>query len=457
MKLDKFINAHSIILACCVLFGLSCKKDWLDVKQNKSLLVPSTLKDFQALLDNEATMNLGSYPALGEIGSDNFILQPATLPNITSIERNAYVWAANVFEGSRIVDWETQYAKIYNANLIIEGMAKIPVTGDNRDMWNNVMGAALFCRAFAFFNLLDLFANPYDSVTAATDLGIPLRMTANINDKVNRSSVQACYDQVLKDLQGSAQLLPDKQTVHSLLRPDKAAAYGLLARFYLTTGKYALAALCADSSLKVKSDLLDYNELNANEEKPIPPLNKEIMFYATFCLYMGIQYYANIPATLYELYEENDLRKGIYFKNTADGIIFKASYGYYNLFGGIATDEIYLTRAEGNARSGKIDVAMEDLNTLLSKRWKTGTFVPLTASNAEEALRIILLERRKELILRGIRWFDLRRLNKDPRLAVTLSRSVSGHTYTLSPNDKRYVYPIPDNEVLYSGIPQNPR
>jgi hypothetical protein len=81
----------------------------------------------------------------------------------------------------------------------------------------------------------------------------------------------------------------------------------------------------------------------------------------------------------------------------------------------------------------------------------------MVAIDAEDALRKVLLERRKELVFRAIRWTDLRRLNKDPRFATTLRRVVLGQEYLLPPNDNRYVYPIPTNEIEASGVPQNPR
>jgi hypothetical protein len=129
------------------------------------------------------------------------------------------------------------------------------------------------------------------------------------------------------------------------------------------------------------------------------------------------------------------------------------------MFSGLATDEMYLIRAECNARKNKKTEALNDLNALLVKRWKTNTFTHIDTPTADAALQVILQERRKELCFRGIRWTDLRRLNQDPRFAVTLKRGLLGSTtlFTLPPNSDRYVYPIPDSEILFSGVPQNPR
>jgi hypothetical protein len=124
----------------------------------------------------------------------------------------------------------------------------------------------------------------------------------------------------------------------------------------------------------------------------------------------------------------------------------------------LATDEIYLIRGECYARAGNKDAALTDLNTLMIKRWKNnGTWVPFTATDANDALGKILTERRKELCFRGTRWSDLRRSNKEAQFAITLTRVVNLQTYTLPPNDQRYVLPLPPDVIRLTGMPQNPR
>src|SRR5690606_36483702 len=102
-----------------------------------------------------------------------------------------------------------------------------------------------------------------------------------------------------------------------------------------------------------------------------------------------------------------------------------------------------------------------DLNRLLETRWQVGTYVPFHADNQEDALRSILGERRKELIFRGVRWSDLRRLNRDERFSTTLIRVIddgtSSTTYTLPPNDLGYTHLIPQEVILRTGMQQNPR
>ena len=99
---------------------------------------------------------------------------------------------------------------------------------------------------------------------------------------------------------------------------------------------------------------------------------------------------------------------------------------------------------------------MNDLNTLLRKRWD-GQFVPLQASNSSQALEKILVERRKELCFKALRWGDLRRLNQEADYQVTVKRVLNGQTYILTPNSSKYTYPIPDDIIKLTGIEQNER
>jgi hypothetical protein len=317
---------------------------------------------------------------------------------------------------------------------------------------------ALYLRAEAFYNVAQLFAKPYDASTAATDLGIPLRLTSDLNVKSVRSTVQQTYEQITNDLTEAAQLLP--VTPITVYRPSRPSAFALLARVYLAIGSYTLALQNADACLKLYSTLMDYNTLDATLTYPIPDLNVEIIHEDGVPRYrIWERERGKIDSNLYRSYGSNDLRRSIFFLTNADGSVgFKGMYdGSRLLFSGITTDEQYLVRAECYARSGQADLAMADLNTLLKTRFLTGTFIPYTASSADDALMQIITERRKELLLRGIRWSDLRRLNKDPRFAVTLTRVLNGVTYTLPPNDPRYILPIPDYIISATGIQQNPR
>ncbi|WP_293297342.1 RagB/SusD family nutrient uptake outer membrane protein [Pedobacter sp. UBA4863] len=451
-----------------LLFIVGCKKqdEWLDVKRQKSDVVPKSLKDLQAVLDNTTSMNK-NFIQLTVLGTDNISVTDANLSASSEIERNTYIWNKDIFNGQMNGDWTVSYTRVAYTNIVLDALTKIVVDDRNRSNYNNVKGSALFYRAFVFYELLQMFAKPYDAGTAATDLGIPLRQTSDINAPSLRANLQKCYDQITEDLTLAIGLLPE--TPLYLTRPSSISARALLAKVYLTMGNYTLAGDYANRALQKSSTLVDFNSTTISTALPyrFPTFRAcipEIIFYAEAGLYLTTGAYVsgtgNVDASLYESYDDHDLRKSIFYQNYGGGKVkFQGTYtGTTQNFSGLATNEIYLIRAECYARNNNTTLAMADLNTLMNKRYATGSFSKLVASTPEEALTLILRERRKELPFTAqIRWEDLRRLNKDSRYAKQLQRIFSGQTYTLPPNDRRYVFPIPDLEIQTYGIPQNVR
>ncbi len=444
------------------LLPLSCKKDWLDAKPNLSLVVPSTVKDYQAILDNNTGTTLfnNNQSALSEVGAGDFYLLYTTWQALDNTqERNAYLWNPDIYTGETAYDWNDTYNRVLNENIVLDGIAKVPSDQTSLADWNNVKGTALFYRAYDFWNLAQEFAKAYDPNTASSDLGIPLRTNPDINVKSVRATVQQTYDKIINDLLLAKTLLPGASLFPT--RPGKAAVYGLLSRTYLSASNYDKALLYADSCIQLSSQLLDYNSLSKTSSRPIARFNKEVIYHHTLEYYSAFTNSSPnliVDSILYNSYDPNDLRKKIFFKDVSGFKTRKASYGGSSIpFGGIATDEIYLIRAECHARKNDVASAMKDLNTLLSTRWLTGTFVPYAAVNSTDALLQILAERRKELVYRGLRWSDLKRLNKDPKTVVILTRTLNGKSYSLPPNSNLYIFPIPPAEVQLSGLPQNPR
>lgn len=448
------------MLTLALFIGCSKQHQWLDIKSNKRDAVPSTLEDYQALLDNASFMNQ-TFPAYPYISSDNLVVPYSSWLSRTATERNLYVWASDIYEGDQAYDWNYTYRMIFHANVVLEGIAKIPQTQQNKIGWNHLKGAAYFFRAQGHYNLLQEFAQSYDHATAAADLGIPIRLTADVNNNPPRSSVEDSYKQVIVDIEAALQLLP--LTPQFQTRPSKTAAHALLARVYLLLHDYSKAVKHAGAALDDYNTLTNFNTLNLLAARPFAafPANPEIIFYAEASLY-AVLLQANymVDSSLYALYTTNDLRRTAFFTiGTGGALSFKGQYtAKNNFFAGIAVNEVYLISAEAKARTGNLAGALADLNTLLSKRWKTGTYTPFNATTQFDALSLILKERRKELpFTAALRWSDLRRLNIDSRFSTTLVRVLNGITFTLPPNHQKYTLPIPDAEIKLSGIQQNPR
>ncbi|HMV08159.1 MAG TPA: RagB/SusD family nutrient uptake outer membrane protein [Cyclobacteriaceae bacterium] len=443
-----------LILVLLICFS-SCSDEFLEKKSDKSIIIPTTYKDLQSLLDNNVdAFNID--PSLGFIGSDDYTIEEMYWEYLyTAVERNGYTWNAEIYEGETGIDWNTPYKQVFYCNVILERLTELNPSDAETETWNTLKGSALFFRSMAFFNLLQVYAVPYDVSDLEEKLGIPLRLTADVNATITRASLKESYDRLIADLEESIPLLPllpDYKT-----RPSQAAAYGLLSRVYLVMRNYEKAKEYSDSCLSITGSLMDYNSLDPSKSRPIVQFNDEVILHSTQVTY-GIRTDAYVNADIYASYDNNDLRKTIFVNNDWGVPIFKGWYtGSSRLFSGIATDELYLNRAECYARMGDKDKALDDLNLLLRNRFVSGTFSPVTASSAAEALVIILNERRKELLFRNTRWSDLRRLNKETAFATTLTRTLNGSIYTLPPNDPRYTYPIPPDEILISQIPQNTR
>jgi hypothetical protein len=472
MKLFEFGKYILHLLLLLFIFGasISCKKDWLEAKPNKSLVVPKTIKDYQALLDNANSIVNGAVPFnsqqifLGEIGTDDYYIKDAPWKSLTlPFERNLSIWASGVYEGFQTIDdWNQPYKRVFYTNVVLENIETIvPTSSSELNDWKNVKGTALFLRAYNYYDLAQVFCKPYTESSAATDLGLPLRVVSDINEVSARSTVKQTYDQIISDLKQAEALLPTIEPTTTIykFRPTKVAVDAMLSRVYLSMENYDSAHVYADKSLTLYSTLLNYGDItNTSSSTPFARYNAEVIWHNTFTVY-SIANAGIVDSLLLKSYVGDDLRKPLFFRLVSNEWKLKGGYSQ-NLatrFSGLANDELYLTRAECKVRKGNTSGGMDDLNYLLTRRWKKNMFVPYTASTPEEALTKILAERRKELCFRGTRWNDLRRLNKDTRFAVSLTRMVNSQLNSLPPNDKKYVLPIPDIVIRLSQIEQNPR
>jgi len=459
-----FVRLIILSLLCLTILVLdSCQKEFLEKKPDRSRLVPKTVADFQALSDSEVWY---SGPGIQEISNDDYIISDIGLLATSAMSQNIYKWLPNSLAGETIVqDWSIPHTQIFYANIILEGLEGIADDERNSPAYNSVKGTAFFQRAFAYYNLAQVFSAPYDPNTSNQLPGIPLRLVSDVNARYPRGTVKQTYDQIIKDLQTALPYLPDEVNYRN--RPSKVAVYALLARVYLSMSDYVNAELNANMAVQIKHDLIDYSTIKGNATDRIMPsalrnANVEVIFYKGALTYAfpNTSALANVVPPLYNSYVNDDLRKVLFFRSRGNGLFtFRGTYGgiaNVGLFTGLATDEMYLILAECKARRGELTGALNDLNKLLITRFIPGKFVNYTGTDRESVLRIILMERRKELISRGLRWTDLRRLNLDPLFATELIRTVAEVQYKLVPNSNRYTFPLPDDAILIGGLTQNP-
>ncbi|MGJ1382846.1 RagB/SusD family nutrient uptake outer membrane protein [Sphingobacterium siyangense] len=465
MKKKRFYNYILILLLS---INFSCQKEFLEKKPDKALLVPETLTDFQQLLDNSSQV-MNFTPLLNSVSCDDVYIPDHIQVSFSPFQQRAYRWEKDIYEFTNIYngDWDRPYQQVFYCNIVLEGLQSLSDSEKSSQAYNDVKGQALFARALAFYNLSQEYCAPHGSGNEGQQLGIPLKLESDINAKTERSTIEQTYKQIISDLEEATELLPEK--TQFLTRSSKPAAFGLLSRVYLAMRSYEKAGEFASKALEFNNKILDYNTITSTGTYKMPRalanLNPEIIFYSILAS-TPISYDNNvfIDTVLQKAYDNNDLRKNIWFRIGTNGMLsFRGSYsGNNSIFTGIATDELIITKAECLARGNKVAEAMKELNKLLVKRWKTSSegnslYVEQTAAGKADALKKILLERRKELLWRNLRWTDLRRLNQEPEFAVTLRRIIAGQTITLAPNDKRYVLPIPETVIVQTGMQQNPR
>lgn len=440
------------LILVVLLFG--CVK-YLDVKPDKRLVIISDYHEAQSLLNHYLFNN--TFPVYSEVASDDFYIETSDWNAAGTIaEQNAYIWNPEVYNASPRNDWSFTYEKIYYANLILEGVLQGSISGGSEQLKQDVLGQAYFHRAYSFYSLLQLFAPHWDSVTSAVDKGVPLRLTADFNVRVQRSTVAESYRQVLDDLSKAIDLLNERSIIRT--RPDRQSALALMARVLLTMGNYKEALIYSEKALAMGGELVDYNDLNPSQAFPFRPLNTEVIFHSTLTtpriLYAPV---LKVSMDVLELYEDGDLRRSLFFVENSDGSkSFKGSYnGSAAFFNGLSVSELHLILAECLVRTGFEDKAYTVLQRLRSKRLKNNTIASEFDKTKENLLRIVLNERRKELLFRGLRWTDLRRLNRDPEFAKVIERNVGNERFILMPNSEAYVFKIPEDVIALSGIEQN--
>lgn len=433
----------------------SCDTEFLDVKSDKSMVVPMDLKDFRAILDNGAMNDLA--PSIGEIAADDYYVEFNAWQSMSDVaSRNAYIWLDDVLNDKESNDWSLGYKDILYANTVLDGLDKLKIASDEA---NDIRGSALFFRAFKYFHLAQVFCMPWKREGNDEVLGLPLRLGSEVEYKSVRSSLEQTYQQILEDANSALGLLQYDNSIYKT-RPNKTAAHALLARIYLVMGNYKNALKHSSASLNKVDALIDYNQLNFSKSNPIERFNSEVLFHhrlSTKTIWGTSR--QRIDTTLLASYSLNDLRRKAFFKFRSDSTAyFVGSYdGSATQFTGLACDEVILIKAECNVRLDNLQEAKNDMVKLLKNRTIGSFDIASIPSDKNNLLNYILMERRKQLVFRGLRWMDIRRLNALEGLNYTIEKKLGDRLYTLPPNDKRYAFLIPLQVISQSDMIQNQR
>lgn len=444
-----------ITLYFLLIFTLTSCEKFLDEKPDDKMTTPETKSDLWALLDNSTIMN-SRCPIFDEVSADNYFLTKANFDKLKEEARSAYLWQKNDYNYVNEIARSSE--AIYVANLCIEKCDELLRKQKEKEL-EEIKGSAMFFRSFYWLRDLWTYSLTYNENNADTDLGIVMRLSSDFNKRVSRNNVRTGYRTLIEYTKAATVLLPSYSS-HPM-RPSKAAGYALLARTYLSMQKYEDALLYADSCLQIKSDLMDFSTINLSSNFPFESFNREVIFHNDVSSYVFFNIspsYAFVDTLLYSTYNEYDLRKKAYFNPVGEFQQFKGSYWSNSqnvLFTGLATDEIYLIKAECLARLDKIEDSANTLWILMKSRWdKNHPLSKYSFQNKQEAILKILEERRKELLFRGIRWSDIKRLNNDGA-GITLRRLLNNTEYKLDSKSEKFALPYPRDLIEISGIEQN--
>lgn len=367
--------------------------------------------------------------------------------------------------------YENMYKNILRSNLIISNIDD--AVGDP-ELKPLAKAEARAFRAFDHFLAVNTFAKAYDPATAATDGGVCIVDHYDLEAILPKATVAEVYDFIIRDLEESVELLQEKPV--NIYHPNKAFGYALLAKVYLFHRDWEKAKAAAEKAFALNSALVDYNEIKnagglARDTKYSKDKNPEVLSYHWMAGWgsgeeICLLHYGMISPELKNLFEPNDLRYSLFFRDNASSMVDWFDYGsgaaiwlrannnidrFTYMSVGLRSAEVYLILAETNARLGNLSAATDFVNQLRAKRL-SGDYAIAQPATQKEMMDQIIVERRKELLFGFNRFFDLKRFNLEPEYQKTIVRqfpvvniteTYPQQTYTLKPDSKLYIIPFP--------------
>lgn len=466
----KFNKIFTVCALTSVMMVTACS-DVIEVEpifQKDGAQIFTTLDDYQFSLTGayaqfRQTGYFGSggqttstWANLPDMMADNLVQTGEDLANWQPQTNWVYTTAENDLE----VAWIAAYGVISQANLTLRGIDAFASADAARV--NRIKGQALAIRAMVHFDLLRFWGEEYDRNSAK--LGIPYVTDANVELKPARLTVKGSWDKIFADMLAAETALSAVTGINTATNKsnlDVLAIRGLLARMYLYSKEYASAESYATLAITASplasranfpniwkdassAEVLWSVAFNAEEGSPATGVhagaNNRNRFRPT----------AALEATFDQV---NDVRFASYFASRALGANNRRILTKYlgrgtaidNLVNwkALRTGEMYLIRAEARARQGgaKEVSGLADLNDLRASRI-TG-YVPELLVGAP-LLNAIELERRKELVGEGHRWFDLKRTS---RIVARTERALNSTVLNLAATAKEWNWPIPQGEI----------
>jgi starch-binding outer membrane protein, SusD/RagB family len=492
----KIFPKYITLIFLSVAAALSCNK----LVENPSSVIVSS-QFYQNSSDAVAAVNaiyntlnsdpLGDFPMYGrqlnlltDNASDNQNFSPSnTNPDVRALSTVTYV----SINGRILKNWQQLYFGINRANIAIDNIAAIPVTQfSNPQLQARLINEGKFIRALLYFNLVRLWGDVPLILHNPTSVDVSTL-------QVPRTPKDSVYAQIISDL-NDASNLPATYTGADIGRATSGAAHTLLAKVYVTLRQwpaaqtqlqaifnggygYSLFPNFKDVFQKATKNGVEHifsvqYATNGGEANTTQYLSQSFNSFNTGTYPIDIPSDSSIAA----LFDSTDTRKAVTFYtsqfNAANGqtVVFHNPYTpYLNKFVDYSLSplnnqtisginytvlryaEVLLLNAEvlNELNGGPTAEAYNAINQV-----RTRAHIPnlTTGLNQADFRDSVFLERRKEFIQEGQRWFDLVRQG-GAVLVDALHKFPAKQAATL----KDSLYPIPLTEIqLDPLLTQNP-
>ena len=387
-----------------------------------------------------------------------------------------YKWQAHRNASSTEVfyNYAFFYEIIGNINQLLAGIDAAAGTPTERNL---IKGEALAYRAWAYYQMIQLFGKRFDKAGANSTPGLPLVLVPTDGAKP-RSTVAEVYTQINLDLDNAIVALTTANARPNKSHLNLSVAQGLKARVALTQQNWPLAATMA-ASARASYTLMTPAQYTSGFNDYVNPewmwgshqqADQQSFFYSFFA-YMSANFNSTnirtgpkaINAVIYNQLSATDIRKTLWDPTGTNAAVFPVPPGgirapymnrkfLINPAGGgssigdvplMRAAEMYLIEAEAKARNNDATAATA-LFQLVSKR--DPAYV-LSVNTGQALIDEIMLHRRIELWGEGFRFYDLKRLN------LPLNRNGANHVapvaviYDVPAGDKQWEFLLPLAEI----------
>jgi hypothetical protein len=455
------------------LFLSSCQKDFLETSPTASVNATgffSSLDNANVLLNGIHRYMYNGGDSQDECGEQSMMIRRDLLGEDLCMTSSGNGWFNTLYQWqdhrnvkSTSYPWKFYYRIIGDANALINGLETHLSDKSKEPVYQQLMAQSLTYRAWAHFNLVQLYAARYNATNAGknTQDGVVLALTTSTKPQP-RASVEAVYTQINADLDQAIAIFNTLSVQPAQISDlSLSAAQAIKARVALTMGNWQVAITNANSAMSAG------NLFKATDIKPVkgftsvfniyPGIGSEWIWghqeksdqsngFASFFAYMSWNFSSTnirtnpktITKELYEAMPATDARKALFSYDGYDIIAQRdlgtlderascASYeskkftaaGQADGRGDLAyirIAEMYLIAAEAQYQLGQIDEAKQTLYKLVSTR--DSKYV-LSTNTGSDLLNEILTQRRIELWGEGFRFTDLKRLD------MPLNRNIS--------------------------------